>query len=293
MWLVATFSAAVFQTARTALQHRLRAALSRSGAGFVRYVYGAPIALAAVAVIAAAGVPLPSPPWRFWPIIAAAGLAQIVATVLLIGAFEAHNFAIGTVYSKTEIIQTALFSVVLLGEGLSALGWAATVTCFTGIAILAMASSHGAWPWSHRAARLGLGAGACFAVAAVGIRAASVSLGDHPAVVRALIALAVMNTMQTVMHGGYLAAREHDQLRLAVTTWRSSAIVGVLSVCGSASWALAFTLQNASRVRTVGQVELLWTFLVAHFWFHERHSRREWLACCLIVAGLVGAAAAQ
>ena len=46
MWIPITISAAVFQTARTATQQRLRSLLSVSGAGFVRYLYGAPFAIA-------------------------------------------------------------------------------------------------------------------------------------------------------------------------------------------------------------------------------------------------------
>ena len=53
--------------------------------------------------------------------------------------------------------------------------------------------------------------------------------------------------------------------------------MGVLSVCGSACWAIAFTLQNAAKVRTFGQVELLFTFVVARVFLKKRHSRQELL----------------
>ena len=84
LWIPITIAAAGFQTARTALQHRLRDVLAPSAAGFVRYVYGAPIALAAVAVVWVSGVSLPSVAPRFWPAIVAGGLAQIVGTVALL-----------------------------------------------------------------------------------------------------------------------------------------------------------------------------------------------------------------
>ena len=297
MWILITVAAAAFQTGRTALQHRLRALLSVGGAGFVRYVYGAPIAIAAVGLIAATGHSLPIPPWRFWPIIAAAGAAQIVATICLIKAFDASDFAIGTVYSKTEVVQTAFFSYVLLGEPLRPLGWLATVTCFGGIALLAGGAQ--SRPPDAKAAstrfgpavRFGLAAGGLFGLTAIGIRAASLSLAPNPPLVRALLTLAVMNSMQTVMHGCYLARRQPKQIGLALRHWRSSGVVGVLSVCGSACWALAFTLQNASKVRTLGQVELLFTFGVSHFVFHARHSRRQYAATGLVLASVVAVVA--
>jgi drug/metabolite transporter (DMT)-like permease len=158
--------------------------------------------------------------------------------------------------------------------------------CFSGVVVLAGGGS--ILRLRDRAALYGIGAGACFALASIGIRAAAQSLGTKDFVVRALVTLAVMNTMQTVMHGGYLAVREREQLRLARAHWRSSSVVGVLSVCGSACWAMAFTLQNAARVRTFGQIELVITFLVARVWLGERHGRRELAASTLVIAGVIG-----
>ena len=268
MWIPVTVAAACFQTARTAMQQRLRSLLSVSGAGFVRYLYGAPVAIVAVAIVASIDG-LPRPPARFWPIIAGGGLAQIVGTIFMIRAFDARDYAIGTVYTKTEVVQVAVFSLVFLGEPLRPLGWLATVVCFAGVVVLA--GGRRVLQVRDRAVLFGVAAGGAFALASVGIRAASRSLldgqeGDGHVIARALLNLAVMTTMQIVMHGGYLAVRERDQLRLSFVHWRSSSVVGVLSVCGSACWALAFTLENAARVRTFGQIELLITFAVAHWW---------------------------
>src|SRR3954469_11260876 len=98
MWIIVTLFAAAFQTARTALQHRLRSLLSVSGAGFVRYVYGAPLSIAAVLVALLLGVDFPTIDLRFLPVIAGAGMAQIVGTIYLIKAFDARDYAIGIVY---------------------------------------------------------------------------------------------------------------------------------------------------------------------------------------------------
>jgi drug/metabolite transporter (DMT)-like permease len=208
MWMTVTVAAAIFQTSRTAMQQRLRSLLSVSGAGFVRYVWGAPIACSAVAIIAITGHKLPTPAPRFWPLIAGGGIAQIVATIFLISAFDARGFAVGTVYSKTEVVQVAVFSAVLLDESLRPLGWLSTVLCMAGVVLLAGGRTILRHP--DRAALLGLLAGTGFGLAAVGIRAATQALGTSNAFVRAIVALAVMNTMQTVIHGGYLALRQRD-----------------------------------------------------------------------------------
>ena len=289
MWILVTLFAAGFQTSRTALQHRLRGLLSVSGAGFVRYAYGAPLSALAVVTSLATGVHFPHIEARFWPLIAGAGIAQILATMFLIRAFDVGSFAIGTVYSKTEVVQVALFSWVFLGEILKPLGWVAIVVCLAGIALMASRGQRlTRAALTNRSGVYGLAAGGLFGLAAVGIRAASKSLSESPKVMIAIVSLAAMNTIQLVVHGTYLAIREREQVNLTFKHWRSSAIVGVLSVCGSACWAMAFVLQNAARVRTFGQIELLFTFAISRVWLHEQHTRNEVLASGLVLTGVIG-----
>ena len=287
MWILVTVVAAAFQTSRTAFQHRLRALLSVSGAGFVRYVYGAPLAGAAVLAAWLWGVQWPHIGGHFWLAILAGGVFQIVGTVCLIRAFDARDYAVGTVFSKTEVVQVAVFSLVLLGEPLRAGGWLGAAVCMVGVALLATKGRRLTWAAVRQPAALyGLAAGGLLGLAAISIRSATKALDGGPVVVRAVLALAVMNTMQTIIHGGYLVWREPGQVRLALVHWRSSAVVGVLSVCGSAGWALALALENAAKVRTVGQVELLFTFAVSRWWFKDRHTRAEYVASALVAAGV-------
>ena len=288
MWIPITITAAAFQTARTALQHRLRALLSVSGAGFVRYVYGAPLSAAAVAAFWTLGMRLPSAGRGFVPMVLIGGIAQIAGTICLIRAFDSRDFAVGTVLAKTEVVQVAIFSWVLLAEPLDSLGWAGAAACTLGVVLLASSGAR-LRPSLLRepAAWYGLAAGGLFGIAAIGIRTAAGSLDGGTVVVRALVTLAAMNTAQTVLHGGYLAVRDREQLRLAAVHWRSSSLVGLLSVCGSAGWAIALTLESAAKVRTLGQVELVFAFLVSHRLLGERHRREELLAAVLVVCGVV------
>lgn len=288
MWVAVTIVAAGFQTARTALQHRLRALLSVSGAGFVRYVYGAPLAGLAVLVAWSAGVEWPHIAARFWPTILAGGLGQILGTICLIHAFDARDFAVGTVFAKTEVVQVALLSWVLLGEPLRWGGWLGAAVCMLGVALLATKGQRLTCAAIRQPAALfGLAAGGLFGLASIGIRAATKALHGGPVVMHAIVTLAVMNTLQTIVHGGYLVAREPGQVRRSLVHWRSSAVVGVLSVCGSAGWALALALQNAAKVRTLGQVELLFTFAVSRWWLKDRHTRAELAASALVALGVL------
>src|SRR3954454_16190948 len=96
-WIPITVAAALSQCWRTALQQKLRHLLSVNGAGFVRFLYGAPTALLLfLAALAATGAPAPAPNLPFVLACIAGGLTQILGTNLLIMAFGYRNFAVGT-----------------------------------------------------------------------------------------------------------------------------------------------------------------------------------------------------
>lgn len=169
IWIPITLAAAGFQTARTALQHRLRSLLSVSGAGFVRYVSGAPLSLAAVVIATASGVTFPSVAGRFWPTIAGGGIGQILGTICLIRAFDARDFVVGTVFAKTEVVQIAIFSMVVLGESLRWGGWIGVAICMIGVTLLAASGQQFTWARLRQpAARYGLAAGGPFGIASIG-----------------------------------------------------------------------------------------------------------------------------
>ena len=294
MWIPITLAAATFQILRTSRQHRLRSVLSVNGAGFVRYAYGFPLALIASAItFVVVGAELPMIPWRFWPIIAGGGIAQILGTVALLRSFDLRDFAIGTVYAKTEIVIVAVASAVLLDEPLEPVGWIAALICMVGVAWLAARGDLRAVLGNtlDPAAWMGIAAAAGFALAAIGIRAASTSLGDAPTWNRALLTLTVMLGIQTVLNGAQLATVGCTEIAAVARHWRAALPVGVLSLCGSIGWAVAVTLTSATKVRTLGQVELLMAFAISVFWLRERHERWEYTASALVLVGVVGVVA--
>jgi drug/metabolite transporter (DMT)-like permease len=290
VWVPITLAAATFQVLRPSRQHLLRSVLSVNGAGFVRYSYGFPLAVvAALVTFVLVGEEVPPIPGRFWLIVGGAGVAQILATVALLRAFDLRDFAIGTVYAKSEVVIVAIVSALALDEPLQPIGWLGAVVCMIGVAWLA-APQHVRdvlTSAADPAALMGIFAAAGFAVAAVGIRAASETLGDGPAWDRALVTLTAMLGVQTLLNGTQLAVSDPGQLTAVARHWRRALPVGILSICGSAGWALAVTLTNAAKVRTLGQVELLIAFGISIWVLHERHTRAEYAASALVLAGIL------
>lgn len=291
LWIPITLAAALFQVWRTALQQRLRAELAVSGASFVRYLYALPVdALLLGIAFAASGSGLPGLGSRFLLAAAVGGLLQILATVLLLLSFGYRNFTVGTAYAKTEAIQMALIAWVVLGEALAPLEWLGIGLAASGVMTLSLGGQGANFTAllrasRHPAALTGLGAGFCFALTAIFIKLAAESLGTGEAVLRALVTLVVMNAMQAVMQGSWMAARRPLELAASFRAWRRAAWVGLLSAAGSACWFTAFTLAPVALVRTLGQVEIPLVLLFSHFLLRERVRRFEIAGLLLVMAG--------
>src|SRR5271167_1835135 len=140
LWIPISVAAALFQCWRTAMQQKLRGLLSVNGAGFVRYLYGMPTALVLLVIaVAVTGVPVPAVNPLFLLYCVLGGVFQIVATNLLIMSFGYRNFAVGTAYSKTELVQTAILAFIVLGEEPRLLAWIGMGIGLTGVMTLSLA----------------------------------------------------------------------------------------------------------------------------------------------------------
>jgi drug/metabolite transporter (DMT)-like permease len=293
LWIPITIAAALCQNIRTTMQQKIRGILSVDGANFVRYLYGAPLALGMLAfLVFGTGRHVPTITWAFLLLVTIAGVAQIVATSLMIHAFSLRNYAVGTVYSKTETVFVALYATFIAHEALKLGAWIGILVCLGGVAILSVRGNFAnvrqvLADLTHKGARYGIASGAIFAVAAGTIREASKLLPEGDFLVRGITVLACMNTIQVVLMALYLARRDRPQLGKVWFNWRSSVWVGIFSVLGSAGWALAMTLENAALVRAVGQIELVFTFIASHLVLKERPSAGEWIGSGLVVGGVV------
>ena len=281
------------QNLRSALQKHLKARLSTTGATYSRFAYAAPLAvLYATGLVKLAGYELPEPNPTFFLYGALGGLAQIGATALLVYLFSFRNFAVGTTFSKTETVQTAIFGIVILGDSLSASAVVAILVSLVGVFAISVARSDTSLASLvrsviDRAALIGIASGALFGISAVSYRAASLSLGGEGFLMQAAFTLACVTVFQTLIMSVYMRWREPGQLGAVARSWKVSAWVGLAGMLGSAGWFTAMTIQNAAYVRALGQIELLFTFAASHFVFGERSNRIELTGIALVTAGIL------
>ena len=292
LWIVVTLLAASFQTVRFMLQKVLATTtLSAAGATFSRFLYSWPFILVLLVVyLQIAGVPLPEVGTGFWSFGLLGAITQILATVCVVLLFKQRNFAVGITFKKTETIQTVLVGWILLGEGVSVLGFAAIALGIVGLLLLSGDGETRGFRFSDlrkKAALLGIASGVLFAFSAVSYRGATFAVGTEDAILRAAVTLAAVVSMQTAIMVVWLRLREPGEIARVWAARRVAVWIGLTSMGGSFCWFVAFAVQNAAYVKALGQVELILSVLASVLFFRERISGREYLGMAVLMGSIV------
>ncbi len=287
LWAVFTLIAAASQTARNAMQRELTATLGTVGATHVRFLFGFPFALLSLAgVMLITGATLPRVGWSYVPWIALGAGAQIAATMLMLAAMGERSFVVAIAYIKTEPIQVALFGLIFLGDRLSIGIVAAILIATTGVIVMSLKPG-GMQSVSLRPTMQGIGAGAMFALSAIGYRGAILTLNIPDFVMAATVTLAIGLVLQAGALSLYLLLREPKVMRDIVMAWRPSLLAGFLGALASQFWFLAFAIATAASVRTLALVEVLFAQAISRFVFGQKTTPREAVGIVLVVIGVV------
>ena len=292
-WIPITIAAAFFQNLRSAIQKHLKGALSNSGAAYARFLYALPFAiLYVVGLNQLGGLDYPQPNLKFFVFCLLGGICQIMFTVFLLWMFSFRSFAVGTTFSKLEIIMVAGLGALILGDGLSTLAIVAVALGALGVIALSVGQSGISLAsvvtgLKEKPTLIGLMSAAWVGGSVGFFRGASLSLGHDNVVMAAGYALAISLVIQTVLMGVYLLLFESGEMTRVIRNWKWAGAVGIAGVLASICWFTAFTYQNASYVRALGQIELVFTFLATTRVFKENVSRMELAGIGLVAAGIV------
>jgi drug/metabolite transporter (DMT)-like permease len=288
LWAVFTVAASGGQVLRNAMQKELTAILGTVGATHVRFLFGLPFALLFLAIVLTA-TRLPVPELNAvtiaWTVVAA--VTQIAATALLLAVMQQRSFVVTTAYVKTEPVQVAIFGLIFLGDHVT-LGLAAAILIATaGVLIVSWPRSNSAEAFSWKAAGLGIGSGALFAIAAIGYRGGIRALDTPSFVVAATVTLVLGLVIQVAMLTAYLVLVDRPTLVAILRAWKPSLFAGFMGAFASQMWYLAFALETAAKVRTLALVEILFAQAVSRNLFKQSLASREAAGIGLIVIGVV------
>lgn len=287
-WIAFSLFAAFMQSIRTAGQKQLSHSLSPMSVTLIRYLFGLPFVVLYLIFLfqeqSLSELSLAIANARFVVYALLASVAQIVATILLVKVFSFRNFAVGTSFAKTEAIQTAVFGLIFFGTAISLTGWIAVLVGFVGILIVSLPSSGARWELGNVV--LGTLSGTAFSFTSIWLREASTSLSVG-ALHSAALTLVFMVIVQTLICLGYSVLKEPGQLALFKGRIKLASFVGLTSALGSIGWFTAMTMVNPALVKSVGQVEFIFTLIITTLFFKEKITPREMMGMIFIVASVI------
>ena len=293
IWIWITIIAAISQSFRTAQQKNLKNRLGDFGASFVRFSYAIPFAWSSLLFYCfVTNSSLPSLNYKFGFWVTIAGILQIIFTVLLIKLFSHRSFAAGTAFSKTEVIQVAIFEALIIGYVVSFQVGVAIILGFLAIVLLSIVKGQVSLlnlinSLLTRQAALGVTSGAFLALCSVCFRAATDSLDGDDLIVKAGCTLGISLIIQTTLMGFWMKKNAKRELILTFREWRGSSIVGFFGALTSFCWFYAFSANAVAPVRAIGQIELVIALLISMFFFQEKPSWKEVTAIFLLLISII------
>ena len=277
-WVLFTLGAVFLQTGRNALQSKLSDKVDTLGVTLSRFLFAPPIALAYLLLLSYLSQPsfdshanvqpawleLPQFSLSFVLVVVLAALLQIAATSFMVMLFKQRNFAIGAGLAKSEALVAGILGTLFFGSYLSVIGWLGIV--LGGVAVFVLSAGKSVQQGATRSLStktlcIGLASGACFALTSlfvwvVSIQAAGLSL--------------------------YIFIRKPNILKQMLANVHTVLVISTVSCLGSVCWFTAMALQHVAYVKTLGQIEVLLTLLLAHFWLNDKVSKREIIGLLLI-----------
>jgi len=191
-----------------------------------------------------------------------------------------------TAWIKTEPIQVAIFGLIVLGDPFSWVSAIGIILATLGVVLLSVKPAAVTdLSVGVRPVLLGLLAGACFALSAIGFRGAILTLESGSFLLKASWTLTWSLGMQAGVLLAWMLIWRRDILRGCLAAWRASISGGFLGAFASQCWFIGFALTAAANVRTLGLVEVLFALMLSHRLSTHRISRREGLGIAIIVAG--------
>ncbi|WP_133468003.1 EamA family transporter [Paraglaciecola marina] len=284
-WIFFTLGAVVMQTFRNALQSQLSASVSTSGVTLARFLFAPPIALVYLLILYSVSDQItPTFNQAFILIVLAASLLQIAATSFMVILFKQKNFAVGAGLAKSEALVAGVLGTLFFGSQLSLFGWLGILVGGAAVFVLSGGGKKGGL--SLKTIGIGLACGTCFALTSLFVREASHMLNvpfPHSA---AWVLLWVL-CIQTLLMSSYIAINDRSIFIALKNNSGKTLATSATSCLGSICWFSAMALHHVAYVKTLGQIEVLFTMLIAIFWLKNKVARHEVIGLLLIAAAAV------
>lgn len=286
-WIFFTLMAAFMQAWRNTFQKQLSTTVDVWGVTLARFIFALPFAIIYLSSLyhfkPVENIIHFTP--RFWVYIVIAGSSQILATALMVKLFQQKNYAIGVGLAKSEAILAAVIGVVFLADHLSVLAWIGVV--LGAYAVFLLSKGQQISGFSAQTLAIGIGSGLSFAITSLLVREASLELSTLPTVHRAAWVLLMVISFQCISMLIYLSLFSRQTL---VAMWQRLRLTFKVSVCSfmaSLGWFTAMSMMSVPIVKTLGQIEILFSMLISAYFFKEKLARAEHWGLGLVVIAAI------
>jgi drug/metabolite transporter (DMT)-like permease len=286
-WVIATVLASGFQVARNGLQRGLMPQTGPWGATLVRFLFGLPFSavFAALIIVATPGAH-PDFGRSFWLVAALGAAAQLLATASLLIAMRRAGFAVGTALQQSSVPLAALIGLVAFHDHLRPLAWIGVAVTTGGLVLLTW-PKEASGPQPVTGALFGLASGLAFGFSLNAFRHAGAALEPHHPIYAAVLAVVVVQAMQSVGLGAILLIWRPAVIHAVLAAARQSWSAGLCGSLASTGWFVALALAPAASVRAVGVIEAPIAAFAGHRLFKERLHALQLVAGAAVAAGVL------
>jgi drug/metabolite transporter (DMT)-like permease len=259
--------------------------MSTSGVTLARFLFAPPIALIYLVLLYTfSHQAIPEFPLKFVLLVILASVMQISATSLMVILFKQKNFSVGAGLAKSEALVAAVLGTIFFGSQLSAFGWVGIVVGATAIFVLSGGGRKG--QLSVKTVIIGLACGTCFALTSLFVRDAS-HLLNVPFPHSAAWVLLWVLCIQTTLLVSYIVVKHKSTFVALKNNAKMTLATSIISCFGTICWFSAVSLHHVAYVKTLGQVEVLLTMVLATFWLKNKVQKHEIIGLLLIAAAAI------
>lgn len=226
-----------------------------------------------------------------WFFLIAASICQILFTIILIKLFTLRSFAIGVAFSKTEVIQTTLLEIIIIGFILSSHVLSAIIIGFIGMLFMSKHKLIGKMGYKRlffKQVTLGISCGIFLGLSSVLYKVALDSVSTDLIYKKVLVLSFLALAFQSAIFGIYIVASEGKKKALKLMlVWKRGMPVGFFGCAATFCWFYAFSLVDATLVRAVGQLEVVFSVLISYIFYKERITGFELIGMTLITISIL------
>ena len=292
-WVLITAIASLSQTLRSVFQKNLIEDVGVLASAYSRFIFALPfVALLTVFFLDTQELAIIknfSATVRFSLI--AASICQILFTIILIKLFTLRSFAIGVAFSKTEVIQTTLLEIIIVGFILTSQVLLAIIIGFIGMLFMSKQKLIGNVGYNtlfFKQVTLGVSCGIFLGLSSVLFKVALDSVTSDLIYKKVLILSFLALAFQSAIFGIYILVTEGTQNALKLMLiWKRGLPVGFFACAATFCWFYAFSLVDATLVRAVGQLEIVFSVLISFVFYKEKITGFELIGMSLITISIL------